>query len=167
VVDLREKKIADGVIVEVTGVPIDPPPGRKGNEVAVLDEKPLYPREVAKIVRYALSGQDVAKACVFFFLGGPDDERDIELVGPYDAVMLAVAEAVAPKAQRIVRPSEFIVSDLQFFKAGEGGEYGFRLLWRSVNGQKVELVFISLTVYARVAFADNPSMFDRDYDGII
>jgi len=82
-------------------------------------------------------------------------------------MMLAVTETVAPKTQRIVGPAEFIASDLQLFEGGEGGEYGFRLLWRSVDRQKMELVFISLTVYSRVALTDNPFVFNCDYSRII
>jgi hypothetical protein len=158
IVNLFEDEIADGVIVEIACVPIDSSPALQGNEVAMLDEEPLYSCEVVGIVRYALSGQDVAKARLLLFLGSPDDEGNIELVRSYDAVMLAVAETIA---------AQLITSDLQFLPCGEGGEYCLRLLRRAVDRKKVQLVVVPVAVYAGVAFADDPFVFDRDNDGII
>ena len=97
-VDLGEKKITDGIVVEVACVPADTPPTFQGRKVAVFDKESLESSEVVRIVGYALPREDVAKPGPLLFLRGPNDEGGIELIGPYDAVMLAVAEAVTSEA---------------------------------------------------------------------
>jgi hypothetical protein len=166
-IDFSEDEIADGIVIEVARISGDTPPAFQGHKIAVFDKELLDSAEIVRIIGYALPREDVAKPGLLLFLRGPNDEGGIEPVCPYDTVMLAVAEAITPEAQSITWPPEFIVSDLQLLRGGQGRKDCLRLLGRAIDRKEVQLVLVSLPVNPRVALAESPFVFDGEYDRII